>query len=364
MQEQFRQREERERREREERERRKRETSARTSSVRSGAGSLAIGGDRASDFEVLEKLGSGGFGQVYKVKRYRDGTEYALKQIPMNRESSLLVNEVFVMKTLNHKNILKFEDAWLGNKEMYLLLELCSGGSLYDFFDAAYEAASVCADPKSFQNPFLLPGNLEAMLFDLVGAIAYCEAKNIVHADIKPDNILLSQIPADGGKTMMEIPKLADFGLANMISLTKTHLSKRLGGTSGYMAPEVLLGETADTRADVYSLGVTFWQLVTLRHPFQGKTEVQIHEFLKTSQLSLSSADLPNLVYRNIINSMLSNDKKNRPKASQILDQLSRNGLSRPAAATTSTFRVSAANSSMKASGSALNTKKVASFFG
>jgi serine/threonine protein kinase len=340
-----REKEERERREKEEKDKREKEEAERREKAekeKRRSASADACGERADDFIVRGKLGAGAFGLVFKVERIADGKDFALKQVAVPRGTSIMemLNEILVMKLLKHRNILKIEDAWCGDKELYLLLELCPDGSLNDLFEDAYEAATTLAPGRTFNNPFLLPGNLESLTFDLVEALALCESKGIVHADIKPENILMATETTVSGD-VLEIPKLADFGLAQIASTAKGYVSKA-GGTLGYAAPEVMRGEKVDSRADVYSLGVALWQLVMVRRPFERQTEVQINKFLEKQQLMLNEADLPaNPLFRDLINSMLVTDKINRPKASAVLAELKKRGVSRPSVSSTKSVRSS-----------------------
>jgi serine/threonine-protein kinase len=200
-------------------------------------------------YEILDELGCGGMGVVYKARQLRLNRLVALKLVraettPQRRLRYLVEGEV--LARLQHPNVVRIYDVGSYRGQAYFALELVEGGSLADKLDGkrlpAREAARLVAC--------------------LAQAVQAAHAQNIVHRDLKPANVLLT---TDG------VPKLTDFGLAKTLdvdlSLTRTG---EVLGTPAYMAPEQALGqaEQVGPLTDVYALGVILYETLTGRPPF------------------------------------------------------------------------------------------------
>ena len=210
---------------------------------------------------ILEQLGAGGMSFVFRAQDTRLQRDVAIKFIRRDVFSPNIVDLVFarfereakVLARLSHPNIvtvLDFGD-YLGSP--FLVLELIVGGTLKNQLGKAFtwnEAARL-----------LLP---------MVRALDYAHNQGIVHRDFKPSNILL---------TATGEPKLSDFGIAKILegqeggTLTGTGIGL---GTPEYMAPEQGLGREVDGRADIYAMGVVFYELITGRKPFQADTPMAV----------------------------------------------------------------------------------------
>jgi len=258
---------------------------------------------REGEFQKVDKLGSGSFGTVWHVKRIKDNEHFAWKEIDLRKLGlESVMKEVETMKKLPpHPNIVRLHDHWMSanGKDMWLLLEYCSAGTLTQFM--------------------LSSSRLEdAALLDLCGQLllALCEFEKhrIVHNDIKLENIFILR----GG-----VPKIGDLGMARFTSAGSI-LSRMPGGTPLFQAPEVLSKERgADGKplhfpqfasceisyqSDVYSLGVVMWSLIMRRYPdHPGAVSMMTPTLVADGRL------------RQLINSMLQPDPSKRPRASQLL---------------------------------------------
>jgi pSer/pThr/pTyr-binding forkhead associated (FHA) protein len=202
-------------------------------------------------YRIVRRLGEGSMGTAYLARSLETDAECVLKTIALGRRSEtaiFFIREAQMGLKLRHPNIVRVLDFGESGGLLFLTMEYVEGGSLLDRIERA--------------GPL---GNAEALkhLIQLTNALADASHKKFVHRDIKPANILLT---ADG------VPKLGDFGLAKMLSETQHAQLTRTGearGTPMYMPPEILINAAgADTRADIYSLGATYYHALAGQHPF------------------------------------------------------------------------------------------------
>lgn len=214
-------------------------------------------GDRIGDYEVLAVLGAGGMGKVYKVRNIISDRVEAMKVLLPNLTEypelgERFVREIKLQATLNHPNIAALHTALHFENQLLMLMEFVDGVTL---------------DELVRQGPLRLE---EAITYiaQVCDALAYAHAKGIIHRDLKPSNMMLTP---DG------TVKLLDFGIAKFAqdrSMTKTGF---LVGSLPYISPEQIEGlADIDHRTDVYSLGITLYQLVTGRVPFEADSEYSL----------------------------------------------------------------------------------------
>ncbi|XP_077447077.1 death-associated protein kinase 2 isoform X1 [Stigmatopora argus] len=210
-------------------------------------------------YEIGEILGSGHFGEVRRVRELATGTDWAGKFVKLRKnqcsmlglERSRVEQEVEVIQALQHPNIVALKDVFESRSEVVLILEIVSGGELFDFI-AEKEA--------------LLEDEAIRFMKQILEGLGFMHAKNIGHFDLKPENIMLS----DKGSAHPTI-KLIDFGLAHRFVPGEEYRST--SGTPQYIAPEVINGETLGTAADMWSIGVITYILLSGMSPFQGEKD-------------------------------------------------------------------------------------------
>src|SRR5438445_1245325 len=200
------------------------------------------------DFEILELLGQGGMGAVYKARQKKLDRLVALKILPPAWGQDPAFAERFsreakALARLNHPHIVAVHDFGESGGLFHFLMEYVDGASLRQRLLAGRVPPAECLK--------IIP--------QLCDALQYAHDEGIVHRDIKPENILLDK----KGRV-----KIADFGLAKIVGLTPTYLtltgSQEVMGTLYYMAPEqVRRSHVVDHRADLYSLGVVFYEMLT-----------------------------------------------------------------------------------------------------
>jgi hypothetical protein len=207
-------------------------------------------------YALLAEMGRGTMGVVYRARDPLIGRDVALKafqiSFPIAAEELELFRKRFLLEgrivgQLSHPNIVVVHDVGLGGDDAvpYIAMELVEGSSL--------ESVLGQGQPTAVDRALDL-------VEQLASALAYAHQAGVVHRDVKPANILLTR---DG------VPKIVDFGVAR-ISTAKLTGDARVFGSPAYMAPEQILGEEVDGRADLFSLGVLLYILVTGQLPFQG----------------------------------------------------------------------------------------------
>lgn len=201
-----------------------------------------------SDFEILELLGHGGMGAVYKARHLRHDRIVALKILPLEFATDPVLSERFlrearVLAKISHPNILLLFDFGEANGVPYLCMEFVDGINLR----------------KAIHSKTFAPSQAIRIITQICEALQYAHDSGFVHRDIKPENILLDRT---------DRVKIADFGLVKLVGIESADITltrtNQLMGTPHYMAPEQTnCPNEADHRADIYALGVIFYELLT-----------------------------------------------------------------------------------------------------
>ena len=228
--------------------------------------------DPSADYKKLNFLGEGSFASVYRVQNRITDSVRAMKIINKNsgvtaQEDQEIFNEINILRTLDHPNILKIFEFY-SNKDSYsIVTELCTGGELFqDIID---------------RGPF--NENYTAyVMFQIFSAINYCHNMHIVHRDLKPENILI----VDRDKNNYPRIKICDFGTSKMFE--KGAVQRKLVGSSYYIAPEVLK-KHYDEKCDIWSCGVILYILLSGRPPFGGENDKEIMDRVSTGKYDLQS---------------------------------------------------------------------------
>lgn len=221
-------------------------------------------GRRLGRYEIVEVLGRGGMAAVYRARDTVLRRDVALKILYPQYTGDVALTERFQREAvlaagLDHPNILPIYDVGEGDGLVYIAMRLLSGQSFADTL--RLRGALPTAE--------LLP-----IVDQVAAALDYAHARQIVHRDIKPGNILIES--ADAGDLSHARAILTDFGIAKSLDATARGLTATgvLIGTPEYMAPEQIRGgHTVDGRADIYALGVLIYRALTGRRPFEGSTE-------------------------------------------------------------------------------------------
>lgn len=249
-------------------------------------------------FELLEKIGEGGMGVVYKGRYVKDDRLFAVKLIPADINNKTLLArfelEIATLKELRHPNIVRSFGGVCEDKQRFYAMELLEGGTLWD----KIQSHGQLPWPKMIE-----------LGRQMCAALAYAHDKKIIHRDVKPNNFLLTKT----GQV-----KLSDFGLVSVMSEAKLTADGRTLGTVQYMSPEQIRGKPPLTHSsDIYSLGCVFFEMLTGRPPFEGENPAPIlHAHLKQNPPPISefNSDCPAGLER-LVMDMLAKSPADRPES-------------------------------------------------
>ncbi|HVP35362.1 MAG TPA: serine/threonine-protein kinase, partial [Terriglobales bacterium] len=209
-----------------------------------------------SHYKILEKLGEGGMGVVYKAQDTKLDRLVALKFLPPHltsevEEKERFIHEAKAASALNHPNIVTIHEIDEFDGQMFIVMEYCEGKTL-----------------KQLTEEGALP--IKKVLdigIQVCEGLTAAHKKEIVHRDIKSDNIKVNK----EGQV-----KIMDFGLAKLKGATKLTKTRSTLGTLAYMSPEQAQGEEVDSRSDIFSLGVVLYELLTGKLPFAGEHQAAV----------------------------------------------------------------------------------------
>lgn len=210
-------------------------------------------------YEMGEELGSGQFAIVRKCREKSTGVEYAAKFIKKRRLSSSrrgvsreeIEREVNILREIQHTNIITLHDIFENKTDVILILELVSGGELFDFL----------AEKESLSEE-----EATQFLKQILDGVYYLHSKHIAHFDLKPENIMLLDKNVPNPRI-----KLIDFGIAHQIK--EGNEFKNIFGTPEFVAPEIVNYEPLGLEADMWSIGVITYILLSGASPFLGETK-------------------------------------------------------------------------------------------
>ncbi|XP_039617220.1 calcium/calmodulin-dependent protein kinase type 1D [Polypterus senegalus] len=209
-------------------------------------------------FEFKEILGTGAFSEVVLAQEKTTGKMFAVKCIPkkaLKGKESSIENEIAVLRKIKHENIVALEDIYESPNHLYLIMQLVSGGELFD---------------RIVEKGFYTEKDASTLIRQVLDAVNYLHKMGIVHRDLKPENLLYFN-PDDESKIM-----ISDFGLSKMEG-TGDVMSTACG-TPGYVAPEVLAQKPYSKAVDCWSIGVIAYILLCGYPPFYDENDSKLFE--------------------------------------------------------------------------------------
>jgi serine/threonine-protein kinase ULK/ATG1 len=243
------------------------------------------------DYVVVKKIGKGSSASVWQGYHKITHLPVAIKAVNRLKIPAKLLEripgEIQIMKQLNHPNILRLYDVHTTEKHVYLILEYCGGGDLSQFIK---------------QHGPLKEDAALHMFRQLASGLRYMYSMNLIHRDIKPQNLLLTVT-----NTYITL-KIADFGFAR--ELQNQDMTQTFCGSPIYMSPEILTGKPYNISTDLWSSGIVLYEMVTGKSPFMVNNIVQLIQHLQRAEIPLPVT----LPCRNLINSLLQRDLKLRIK--------------------------------------------------
>ena len=255
-----------------------------------------------------KKLGSGTFGIVYKAKNILFNNIVAMKVIKKEKSMDhlLIKNEIDILKKLSHPNIVRIYEFYESQNNFYLINEYCDGGELFNYIN------------KSTLNE----QQLSVLFYQVLSGLCYLHENNILHRDMKPENILISKKEKDlyTNEEYFWI-QIIDFGTAKIFE-HDTKL-KSIVGSAYYIAPEVL-NQDYNEKCDTWSVGVILYMFIVGRAPFNGKSNLEIINAIKTQTLDVNNEKLlkASPEVRDLIIGLLKKDTNERLSAKQALNHI------------------------------------------
>ncbi len=263
----------------------------------------AVSGDTGSRYELLERIGTGGMGVVFRALDRRLGRVVALKRLPEALRDnpmavSLFLREARAAASLNHSNIVTLFDADEEDGIYFITMELLAGGTLL----ALKRARGRVPVPEVVR-----------LARQVAEGLQYAHDQRIVHRDIKPANLFL---------THEGVVKIMDFGLAKTMEEVRRSTTG-IGGSPYYMAPEQQSANgPVNLSADLYALGVTFFELLTGRLPFEGSEVAHDHRHSPPPDPRVLVGGLPDAIVALVLQ-LLEKDPAARPaSAAEVASRL------------------------------------------
>lgn len=262
---------------------------------------LQPGDALGASYRLVKHIGSGAAGDVWLAESTRDDATYAAKILKSEHANDADIVERFIRERsvligLRHPSIVAVRDLVVEGATLAIVMDYIAGGTLRDLLAA--QKTLPAAEALT----------LTAQIFD---GLTEAHRLQVIHRDIKPDNVLLSE-PWEPGQT--ETVRVTDFGIASVVSARQRQTSGMLG-TPQYMAPEIISHGHSTAAADVYSTGVLLYELLSGRTPFDGPgTDFTIayrHVTALPPQL-----DIPRELWR-AVNDLLAKDPRDRPSAAE-----------------------------------------------
>ncbi|XP_053377054.1 serine/threonine-protein kinase Nek4-like isoform X7 [Mercenaria mercenaria] len=250
-------------------------------------------------FEYIRNIGKGSYGEVTLARHKRDRKQYVLKKINLKKASSRerrsAEQEAKLLSKLKHPNIVSYKDSFEKEGFLYIAMQYCEGGDLYNKL-------------KEQKGTLLEERQLVEWFVQIAMALQYMHERNILHRDLKTQNIFL---------TKSKIIKVGDLGIARVLD-NSSDMATTLIGTPYYMSPELFSNKPYNHKSDVWALGCCVYEMMTLKHAFNAKDmNSLVYKILRGKMPPMPRQYSQDLV--SLLRSMLHQDPGKRPTVNRIL---------------------------------------------
>ena len=255
-----------------------------------------------SKYEIIKPLGQGSFGSAFLIKNKNDNKNYVLKNIPLEtatkEEIKYFQNEAKILSSLNSNYIVKFYESFTYNNTFNIIMEFCQGLDLKKFIQERKKENKLI-DIKEIYN----------IIIEICLGLKEIHTKNLIHRDIKPDNIFLTK--------NLNV-KIGDFGIAKILD-AGTQYAKTTAGSMIYMAPELINGKKYNNKVDIWALGCILYELCTFNLCYRGNCINEICNKILNKKYNKFSEELYGIKMQTLLDLLFTSDYKKRPSAQEII---------------------------------------------